>query len=114
MKIRSPSKDMRVRRTTEVREDMLMRNVILMVAGAVGAVILGLVYVFNAFGPIDAAVVWWGRVSVGLGIGLGILALTVGAKRTMLCRLMLGLGYTVLAVLQPPGYPLDCLPRFWH
>jgi len=74
----------------------------LMVAGAVGAVILGFVYIFNVFGPIDAAVVLWGQVSVGLGIALGILTLTVGAKRTMLCRLILGLGYTVLVVLQIP------------
>lgn len=79
-----------------------MRNVILMVAGAVGAIILGFVYVFRAFGPTEAEVVLWGRVSVGLGIALGILALTVGAKRTKLCQFILGLGYAVLVLLQIP------------
>ena len=81
---------------------MPIRNVILMVAGAVGAIILGFVYIFRAFRPMEAEVVLWGQVSVGLGIALGILALTVGAKRTKLRRLILGLGYTVLVVLQIP------------
>jgi hypothetical protein len=73
-----------------------------MVTGAVGAIILGSVYIFWAFGPIDIAVVWWGQVSVGLGIALGILALTVGAKRKKLCQFILGLGYAVLVLLQIP------------
>lgn len=80
---------------------MPTRNVILMVAGAGGAIILGFVYIFGAFGPIDIAVVWWGQVSVGLGIALGILTLIGGAKRTRL-PLILGLGYAVLVVLQIP------------
>jgi len=79
-----------------------MRNVILMVAGAIGAIILGSVYIFGAFGPIDIAVVWWGQVSVGLGIALGILALTVGPKGTKSSQLVLGLGYIALVVLQIP------------
>ena len=73
-----------------------------MVAGAVGAIILGFVYIFRAFRPMEAEVVLWGEVSVGLGITLGILALTVGSKRTKLRRLILGLGYAVLVVLQIP------------
>jgi hypothetical protein len=52
------------------KEIMSIRNITLMVAGAVGAIILGSVYIFGAFGPIDIAVVWWGQVSVGLGIAL--------------------------------------------
>ena len=57
-----------------VKEIMPIRNVTLMVAGAVGAIILGFVYIFRAFGPTEAEVVLWGQVSVGLGIALGILA----------------------------------------
>ena len=81
---------------------MLIRNVTLMVAVAVGAIILGFVYIFRAFGPAEAEVVLWGQVSVGLGIALGILALTVGSRRTKLRQLILGLGYAVLVVLQIP------------
>jgi len=79
-----------------------MGNVILMVAGAIGAVILGFVYIFRVYGPMEAEVTLWGKVSVGLGIALGILALTRGSKRTRLRQFVLGVGYTALSVLQIP------------
>lgn len=81
---------------------MPIRNVMLMVTGAIGAVILGFVYIFRVYGPMEAEVTLWGKVSVGLGIALGILALTMGSKRTTLCQFALGVGYTALLVLQIP------------
>lgn len=79
-----------------------MKNKILLVIGAVGAVVLGLVYVFRAFGPTEAEVVLWGWVSAGLGIVLGLLVLAIKLEHAKFGRVILGAGYALLAALQIP------------
>lgn len=41
-----------------------MRGVLLIFLGGAGCVSLGLAYVLHAFGPTEAEVVLWGRVSI--------------------------------------------------
>lgn len=73
-----------------------------MVVGGVGAIVLGLPYIYRAFGPTEAEVVLWGKVSLCSGIVLTIFSLAVGHKRIRIFELILGLGYSVLMVLQLP------------
>lgn len=80
-----------------------MRNVTLMVVGGVGAMVLGLPYIYRAFGPTEAEVVLWGKVSLYAGIVLILFSLTAGHKRArMIIKLILGLGYLILSLLQVP------------
>jgi hypothetical protein len=81
---------------------MPIRNVTLMVAGAVGAIILGFVYIFRAFGPTEAEVTLWGRTTAVLGVILAISALVAASRRSKALRVPLGLGYSALVLLQIP------------
>lgn len=80
-----------------------MRKVALMVVGGVGAIVLGLPYVYRAFGPTEAEVVLWGKVSLYIGIVLVLLSLVAGHKRArVVIKPIMGLGYLILSVLQVP------------
>lgn len=77
-----------------------MKKVAVMLIGGVGAVLLGLPYIFHAFGPTEAEVVSWGEVSLYTGIGLTLLAVVIGRSAKKLFRGVLALGYLFLALLQ--------------
>ena len=80
-----------------------MKNINLMVIGGVGAIVLGLPYMYRAFGPTEAEVVLWGKVSLYIGIVLVLLSLVAGHKRArVVIKPILGLGYLILSVLQVP------------
>ena len=80
-----------------------MRNIPLMVVGGVGAMVLGLPYIYRAFGPTEAEVILWGKVSLYMGIVLILFSLTAGHKRArIVIKPILGLGYLILSLLQVP------------
>jgi len=70
--------------------------------GSAGSIALGLTYVLHAFGPTEAEVVLWGRVSIYLG--LAVVPLTVGAWRShsRIIQGVAGLGWGIVALLQVP------------
>ncbi|MBN2389756.1 MAG: hypothetical protein JXR84_03470 [Anaerolineae bacterium] len=77
-----------------------MKKVIVMLIGGVGAILLGLPYIFHAFGPTEAEVVTWGKVSLYTGLILTLLAIVIGRSPKKLFRGILALGYLFLALLQ--------------
>lgn len=79
-----------------------MRNIALPLAGSAGAIALGLLYIYRAFGPTEAEVVSWGRVSLYAGIALATLSLVAGCKPIRILKLVLGLVCLFLIVLQLP------------
>jgi len=80
-----------------------MRNIPLMIVGGVGAIIVGLPYIYRAFGPTEAEVVLWGKVSLYIGIVLILFSLMAGHKRAgTVIKPILGLGYSILSLLQVP------------
>lgn len=90
-----------------------MRNIALILLGSLGAIALGLPYVYisiyRALGPAEAEfydlVLLWGRVSLYTGIVLTIVSLAMGDRRGKPYKLVLALGYSVLMLLQlPPIY----------
>lgn len=91
-----------------------MRDMALMLAGSLGAIAQGLpcicISMYRALGPGEAefydSVLLWGRVSPHTGIVLTILSLAVGRQRTKAFKIILGLGYSVLMLLQLP--PIYC------
>lgn len=70
-----------------------------MLAGAAGAALLGLPYILRAFGPTEAEVVAWGRVSLALGVTLLLLAVGLG-RRSRAARALLAAGFALAALLQ--------------
>lgn len=88
-----------------------MRNIALMFVGGLGAIALGLPYVYiskyRALGPGEAEfydfVLLWGRVSLYTGIILSILSSAVGPRRGKPYMLIPALGYSVLMLLHPPS-----------
>jgi len=77
-----------------------MQSLLLMLVTALGAVLLGLPYLLRAFGPTEAEVVSWGRVTLLTGVTLAVLALLLWRSRRKLAQLILSLGYGWLALLQ--------------
>jgi len=77
-----------------------MHPLLLMLVTALGAILLGLPYLLRAFGPTEAEVVAWGRVTLLTGVALAALALYLWRSRRRLAQLALSLGYGWLAVLQ--------------
>lgn len=71
-----------------------------MLIGAVGAILLGLLYILRAFGPIEAEVVTWGRVSLYTGATLVFLSVGIGRSNKGIAKVALLLGYILLALLQ--------------
>ncbi len=77
-----------------------MRKTIVMLIGSVGAILLGLPYIFRVFGPTEAEVVSWGKVSLYTGIVLTLLAVVIGRSAKRPLQGILALGYLFLALLQ--------------
>ncbi len=71
-----------------------------MLIGGIGAVLLGVTYIFHAFGPTEAEVVTWGEVSLYTGIVLTLLSVGIGRSTKWIPRSILALGYLFLALLQ--------------
>ena len=76
-----------------------MKMLIILVCG-IGTILLGLLYVFHAFGPTEAEVVTWGRLSIYLGTGLILLSIGIGRSNGRAPKVFLSLGYTGLALFQ--------------
>ncbi len=77
-----------------------MKTDLFMLIGAVGAILLGLAYLLHAFGPTEAEVVTWGRISLFIGIVLVLLSSSLGHRHSASIKAILGVGYAVLALLQ--------------
>lgn len=77
-----------------------MKKVIVMLIGSVGAILLGLPYIFHAFGPTEAEVVSWGEISLYTGVALTLLSIGIGHSTKRISRGILALGYLFLALLQ--------------
>lgn len=77
-----------------------MKRYILRLISSGGAILLGVPYIFYAFGPTEAEVVSWGEVSLYTGIILTLLAVVIGRNPRKLFRGVLALGYLFLALLQ--------------
>jgi hypothetical protein len=73
-----------------------------MLFGGFGAILLGLPYIFHAFGPTEAEVVIWGEVSLCMGVVLLFLAIGLGRSKSILAKVALAFGYIILALLQVP------------
>ena len=72
------------------------------IAGAAGAILLGLPYVLRTFGPTEAEVVAWGQVSMGAGAALLVLSAVLGRSLARAGRSFLALGFGLVALLQVP------------
>lgn len=79
-----------------------MRQVLLALFGGAGCIALGLAYVLHVFGPTEAEVACWGRVSIGLGFALAPLTAIIRRSSPRLARGMAGLGWGAGALLQAP------------
>ncbi|NBD35946.1 MAG: hypothetical protein GVY30_08095, partial [Chloroflexi bacterium] len=67
-----------------------------------GSLFLGMAYVAHVFGPTEAEVVTWGKVSVGLGVALGIWGIIGGIGPSGLVQVIAALlcgGSALLQVL---------------
>ena len=71
-----------------------------MLVGALGSILLGLPYILRLFGPTEAEVVMWGRVSLWTGVVLSLLTIGLGANNNIIVKMFLSLGYLFLAMLQ--------------
>lgn len=78
-----------------------MKKGAVMLIGSLGAILLGLPYIFHAFGPTEAEVVTWGKVSLYTGSVLTLLAVVIGRSTKRVSRGILALSYLFLALLQP-------------
>ena len=73
---------------------------LMMLIGGIGAILLGLLYIFRAFGPTEAEVVIWGWFSLYMGAGLFLLSLGIGRSNKKAAKVFLSLGYIGLALFQ--------------
>jgi len=78
--------------------------ILMMLIGGIGAILLGLPYIFHAFGPTETEVVLWGRLSVYIGASLTLLPITIGRSYHKVANFFLSLGYLGLALFQ--GLPI--------
>ena len=72
----------------------------MMLAGGIGAILLGLSYIFYAFGPTEAEVVTWGWISLYMGTCLILLSFGIGRSKKRAAKVFLSLAYIGLALLQ--------------
>lgn len=77
-----------------------MKNSQLTLIGGVGAVILGLPYIYHAFGPTEAEVVSWGKASFYLGIAMTVFSMVFRNDGSGIAKAILGFGCFALALLQ--------------
>ena len=82
------------------RDGHLRITVILL--GGFGGILLGLPYIFHAFGPTEVQVVIWGEASLGTGVVLLFLAIGLGRSKKTFAKVDLAFGYVILALLQVP------------
>ena len=75
-------------------------KMLIMLVGGIGTILLGLPYVLHAFGPTEAEVVTWGRLSLYLGTVLILLSIGIARSDGRAAKLFLSLGYTGLALFQ--------------
>jgi len=68
----------------------------------IGAILLGLPYIFHAFGPTEAQVVIWGEVSLCIGMILLFLAIGLGRSTKRLAKVAVAFGHVLLALIQVP------------
>jgi hypothetical protein len=85
-----------------MRKDSHLKKMAVMLVGGIGAVLLGLPYIFHAFGPTEAEVVTWGEVSLYTGVVLVFLSAGIGHRNSRAAKVVLALGYIILALLQVP------------
>ena len=71
-----------------------------MLIGGIGAILLGLLYIVHAFGPAEAEVVIWGRLSLYMGVSLILLSMGIGRSNKKAAKVFLSLGYLGLALFQ--------------
>ena len=71
-----------------------------MLAGGIGAILLGLPYIFHGFGPTEAEVVTWGRISIYIGASLILLSIGIGHSHASAAKALLSLGYIGLGLIQ--------------
>ena len=72
----------------------------MMLAGGIGAILLGLPYIFYGFGPTEAEVVTWGRISIYIGASLILLSIGIGHSHASAAKALLSLGYIGLGLIQ--------------
>jgi len=75
-------------------------TMLIMLIGGIGAILLGLLYIFHAFGPTEAEVVIWGRLSLYMGASLILLSMGIGRSSKKAAKVFLSLGYIGLALFQ--------------
>ena len=75
-------------------------TMLMMLIGGVGAILLGLLYIFHAFGPTEAEVVTWGWLSLYMGASLILLSMGIGRSNKKAAKVFLLLGYLGLALFQ--------------
>jgi hypothetical protein len=75
-------------------------TMLMMLIGGIGAILLGLPYIFHAFGSTEAEVVIWGRLSLYMGASLILLSLGIGRSNKKAAKVFLSLGYIGLALVQ--------------
>ena len=68
--------------------------------GGAGSIALGLTYVLHAFGPTEAEVVLWGRVSFCLGWAVVPLTVSAWRSHSRIIQGAAGLGWGILSLLQ--------------
>lgn len=79
-----------------------MRVALLVLPGGAGSIALGLTYVLHAFGPTEAEVVLWGRVSICIGLAEIPLTVSVWHGNSRIMKDLVGLGWGIGALLQAP------------
>jgi hypothetical protein len=79
-------------------------TMLMMLIGGIGAILLGLPYIFHAFGPTEAEVILWGRFSLCMGASLLLLSLGFGRSRKIAAKVFLSIGFLSLALFQ--GFPI--------
>ena len=75
-------------------------TMLIMLIGGIGAILLGLLYIFHAFGPTEAEVVTWGWLSLYVGTCLILLCIGIGRSNKKAAKVFLSLGYIVLVLFQ--------------
>ena len=79
-------------------------TMLMMLIGGIGAILLGLPYIFHAFGPTEAEVILWGQFSICMGASLLLLSLGFGRSHTRAAKVFLSIGFLGLAIFQ--GFPI--------
>ena len=79
-----------------------MRQALLAVLGGACCIALGLAYVLHVFGPTEAEVALWGRVSICLGFVLAPLTVSIRHGSARLPKGIASMGWGVVALLQAP------------